>query len=77
MRNVEQVCFDHFSGPKSYHVFGMQCNQLEINITLLSNIKVEYHANENLLTNSEKIAYFGQRLMYPIKNNNLTMPFCF
>ncbi len=29
-------------------------------------IKVEYHANENQLKNSEKIAYIGQRLMYSI-----------
>ncbi len=29
--------------------------------------KVEYHVNENPLTISEKIAYIGQRLMYPIK----------
>ncbi len=29
-------------------------------------IKVENHANENPLKNSEKIAYVGQRLMYPI-----------
>ncbi len=29
-------------------------------------LKVEYHANENSLKNSEKIAYVGQRLMYPI-----------
>ncbi len=28
--------------------------------------EVEYHANENPLKNSEKIAYFGQRLMYPL-----------
>ncbi len=38
-------------------------------------IKVEYHANENPLTNSEKIAYIGQRLMYPTikKKKQLTM----
>ncbi len=35
--------------------------------------KVEYHANENLLQNSEKIAYVGQRLMYPIKRNLTTL----
>ncbi len=29
-------------------------------------INVEYHANENPLKYSEKIAYVGQRLMYPI-----------
>ncbi len=29
--------------------------------------KVEYHANENPLKNSEKTAYVGQWLMYPIK----------
>ncbi len=28
--------------------------------------KVEYHANENPLKKSEKIAYVDQRLMYPI-----------
>ncbi len=27
--------------------------------------KIEYHANENPLKHSEKIAYVGQRLMYP------------
>ncbi len=29
-------------------------------------IKVEYHANENPSKHSKKIAYVGQRLMYPI-----------
>ncbi len=29
-------------------------------------VKVEYHANENPLKHSEKLAYVGQRLMYPI-----------
>ncbi len=29
-------------------------------------IKVEYHANENPLENSEKRRYVSQRLMYPI-----------
>ncbi len=38
-----------------------------INITSVNHsIKVEYHANENPLKYSEKIAYVGQRLMYPI-----------
>ncbi len=38
-------------------------------------VKVEYHANENPLKYSEKIAYVGQRLMYPIiKKNYLTSP---
>ncbi len=32
----------------------------------LSLFKVEYHANENPLKSPEKIAYVGQRLMYPI-----------
>ncbi len=32
----------------------------------VTNLKVEYHANENPLNNSEKIAYVGQRLMCPI-----------
>ncbi len=27
--------------------------------------KVEYHGNENPLKKSEKIAYVGQRVMYP------------
>ncbi len=37
-------------------------------------VKVEYNANENPLTNSEKFAYVGQRLMYPIiKKENLIM----
>ncbi len=41
--------------------------------------KVEYHANENTLKNSEKIAYVGQRLMYPIikKKSYLTIPVFF
>ncbi len=30
-------------------------------------IKVEYHANENPLKNSEKIAYVGQR--FSVSNN--------
>ncbi len=34
-------------------------------------IKVEYHANENPLKNSEKIAYVGQRLMYPIMKKEI------
>ncbi len=43
------------------------CVPLIIHYTL----KVEYHANENQLKNSEKIVYIGERLMYPIiKNNN-------
>ncbi len=33
---------------------------------LFHRVKVEYHANENPLNNSEKIEYVGQRLMYPI-----------
>ncbi len=33
----------------------------EVHVTF----KVEYHVNENPLTNSEKIPYVGQRLMYP------------
>ncbi len=33
--------------------------------------KVEYHANENPLTKSEKIAYIGQRLLYPIIKKNI------
>ncbi len=32
-------------------------------------LKVEYHANENLLKCFEKITYVGQRLMYPIIKN--------
>ncbi len=35
---------------------------------MTATLKVEYHANENPLNNSEKIAYVGQRLMYPIIN---------
>ncbi len=35
--------------------------------------KVEYHANENPLKKSEKIAYLGQRLMYPMIKKYLTM----
>ncbi len=30
-------------------------------------LKVEYDANENPSKNSEKIAYFSQRLIYPIQ----------
>ncbi len=42
--------------------------------THLFRFKVEYHANENPLENSEKIAYVGLSLMYPIiKNKNFTM----
>ncbi len=37
-------------------------------------IKVEYHANANPLKNSGKIAYVGQRLMYPIIKKNNTLP---
>ncbi len=33
--------------------------------------KVEYHANGNLLKNYEKIAYVGQRLMYPTMEKNI------
>ncbi len=43
-----------------------------VQIWQIISIKVEYHANENPLTNSEKRAYVGQRLMYPIKKPNLT-----
>ncbi len=34
-------------------------------------IKVDYHANENPLRNSENIVYNGQRLMYPIINKKI------
>ncbi len=42
---------------------------------MLSNtiIKVEYHANENPLKQWEKIAYVGQRLMYPIIKKKITL----
>ncbi len=33
---------------------------------MIYDFKVEYDATENPLKNSEKIAYVGQRLMYPI-----------
>ncbi len=39
-----------------------------------SPFKVEYHANENPFTNSEKIAYVhnvGQRLMSPTMKNKI------
>ncbi len=36
------------------------------NIEFIEMFKDEYHANENPLKNSDKIAYVGQRLMYPI-----------
>ncbi len=32
-----------------------------------NSLKVEHHANENPLKNSEKIKKFGQWLMYPNK----------
>ncbi len=39
----------------------------------MSLFKVEHHANDNSLKISEKMAYVGQRLMYPIiKKKNLT-----
>ncbi len=40
-------------------------------------IKAEYHADaeyEYPLTNSEKIACVGQRLLYPIMDKNNTLP---
>ncbi len=37
-------------------------------------VKVEYHANENPLKKSKKIAYVGQRLMYLIMKQNNTLP---
>ncbi len=43
--------------------------KLEIQICVNANVltfKVEYHDNENPLIKSEKIAYVGQRLMYPV-----------
>ncbi len=36
--------------------------------------KVEYHATENPLKHSEKIAYIGQRLLYPIIKENNPLP---
>ncbi len=47
---------------------------------LTRRFKVEYHANENPLKNSEKIAYVDERLMYLIikklkKLKNLTHKF--
>ncbi len=32
----------------------------------MADIKVKYHANENPLNILKKIAYVGQKLMYPI-----------
>ncbi len=40
-----------------------------------SYITVEYHDNENPLNNSEKIAYVGQRLVYPIIKYLTTLVF--
>ncbi len=40
----------------------------------VASIKVEYHAKENPLNNSEKRVCIGQRLMYPIIKNNNTLP---
>ncbi len=40
----------------------------------LAHLKVEYHSNENPLKNSDKIAYIGQRLMYPIIKKANTLP---
>ncbi len=37
-----------------------------LNFEKTGDLKVEYHANENPLKKSEKIAYVGQRLMYPL-----------
>ncbi len=41
--------------------------------------KVEYHANENPLKNAKKIAYVGQRVVYPIikKLNKKNLPLSF
>ncbi len=60
-----------------YYHQHLQCT----NIALLSfyddhthlSFKVEYHANDSPFKNSEKIAYVGQRLMYPIIKIN-TLP---
>ncbi len=43
-------------------------------MSLSSPFTVEYHANENPLNNSEKIAYVRQWLKYPIIKNNTTLP---
>ncbi len=49
-------------GVVRYCILGWELSELV-------DIKVEYHANakyQNPYQNSEKIAYIGQRLMYPI-----------
>ncbi len=43
-------------------------------ICLNTRVKVEYHANENPLKILKKIAYVGQRLMYPIIKRENTLP---
>ncbi len=43
---------------------------LEFTATWCQSIKVEYHSNQNPLKNSEKIAYVGQGLIYPIMEIN-------
>ncbi len=45
-----------------------------LGIQLYYAIKVEYHVNDNLFKNSEKIAYVGQRLMYATMKKNNTLP---
>ncbi len=41
---------------------------------IFTDLKVEYHAYENPLKNSEKIEYVGQMLMFPIIKKNNTLP---
>ncbi len=62
--NLYSLCFvnDHF------HVMH-GCIE-----TVLAVFNDEYGANENSLKNSEKIAYVGQRLMYPIIKTKKNLP---
>ncbi len=63
--------------PAHSLLIGVTFQNYPKNSTILSvnhTFKVEYHANENPLNNSEKIAYVSQRLMYPIIIKNNTLP---
>ncbi len=51
-------------------IFYTDCEHIYIRSHML---KVEYRGNEYPLKNSEKIAYVGQRLIYLIIKNKLTM----
>ncbi len=71
--NLGYSCLVYFSRRKMALTVELSRNIHTTTCHLQKRFKVEYYANENPLKHSEKIAYVGQRLMYPIMKKN-TLP---